>query len=61
MADRHFGLVLSPIEYNKPAGLSVVLIATSKKKGYPYELDLPANLIPLTGQKIVAASVLLCD
>jgi mRNA interferase MazF len=61
MADYHFGLVLSPVEYNKAAGLCVVLIATSKKKGYPFELDLPLDLIPQNPRKPCTDSVLLCD
>lgn len=61
MADYHFGLVLSPILYNRASGLCVVLVATSKKKGYPFELDLPVNLIPKNPHKSTGDSVLLCD
>jgi mRNA interferase MazF len=61
MASYHFGLVLSAKEYNRPSGLCVVLIATSKKKGYPYELDLPLGLIPQNPKRPCDDSVLLCD
>jgi mRNA interferase MazF len=37
-------LVLSPGEYNHKAGLAVVCAITSKVKGYPFEVTLPADL-----------------
>jgi mRNA interferase MazF len=61
MASYHFGLVMSPKSYNRASGLCVVLIATSKKKGYPYELDLPVGLIPQNPKRPCDDSVLLCD
>jgi mRNA interferase MazF len=37
-------LVLSRKEYNKKVGLAVVVPITSEVKGYPFEVNLPANL-----------------
>jgi mRNA interferase MazF len=37
-------LVLSPRVYNAKVGLAVVCPITSRKKGYPFEVDLPAGL-----------------
>lgn len=40
---RRPGLVLSPAAYNRKAGLALICPVTSKKKGYPFEVSLPAN------------------
>jgi mRNA interferase MazF len=61
MAGNHYGLVLSPAVYNRKSGLCVLLIGTSKKKGYPFEFDLPRNLIPHDPRKPCTDSLLLCD
>jgi mRNA interferase MazF len=45
MAGRHFALVLSPRKYNQFARLCVLLPITSKVKGYPFEVSLPADLV----------------
>ena len=37
-------LVLSPSSYNKRVGLAVVCSITNQKKGYPFEVDVPAGL-----------------
>ena len=37
-------LVLSPASYNRPAGLAIVVPITSKQKGYPFEVAIPAGL-----------------
>ena len=37
-------LVLSPASYNRPTGLAIVVPVTSKQKGYPFEVALPAGL-----------------
>lgn len=37
-------LVLSPLEYNQKVGLALVCAVTSKIKGYPFEVSLPAGL-----------------
>jgi mRNA interferase MazF len=43
-AGRRPGLVLSPKMYNAPAGLALICPITSRTKGYPYEVPLPAGL-----------------
>ena len=43
-AGRRPALVLSPHSYNAPAGLALVCPITSRAKGYPFEVVLPAGL-----------------
>lgn len=45
---RRPAVVLSPHAYNERAGLAIVCPITSRVKGYPFEVLLPAGL-PLTG------------
>jgi mRNA interferase MazF len=47
-AGRLSALVLSAEEYNKKVGLMIACPITSKVKGYPFEVKLPANL-PVSG------------
>jgi len=47
-------LVLSPRAYNKKAGLAVVVPVTNAVKGYPFEVNLPANL-KITGTVLADA------
>jgi mRNA interferase MazF len=42
-AGRRPALVLSPTEYNRTVGLAIVCPVTNKKKGYPWEVEIPAN------------------
>ena len=37
-------LVVSPLEYNRKVGLALLCPITSKVKGYPFEVELPAGL-----------------
>ena len=37
-------LVLSPASYNNRVGLAIVCSITNQKKGYPFEVDVPAGL-----------------
>lgn len=37
-------IVLSPASYNRPTGLAIVVPVTSRQKGYPFEVALPAGL-----------------
>jgi mRNA interferase MazF len=37
-------LVLSPFSYNNQVGLAIVCAITNQKKGYPFEVDVPAGL-----------------
>lgn len=43
-AGRRPALVLSPKSYNQRAGLAVMVPITSRAKGYPFEVSLPAGL-----------------
>jgi mRNA interferase MazF len=43
-AGRRPALVLSPKSYNAPAGLALVCPITSRAKGYPFEVAIPAGL-----------------
>ncbi len=47
-AGRRPALVLSPIIYNRPAGLCVLCPITSRVKSYPFNVAIPAGL-PVTG------------
>lgn len=47
-AGRRPALVLSPARYNRLVGLAVVCPITSRVKGYPFEVSLPAGL-PVSG------------
>ncbi|MFQ5953499.1 MAG: endoribonuclease MazF [Kiloniellales bacterium] len=43
-AGRRPALVLSPASYNRRAALALVCPITSRRKGYPFEVSLPAGL-----------------
>ena len=43
-AGRRCALVLSPVEYNSRVGLALMCPVTSRAKGYPFEVALPAEL-----------------
>jgi len=47
-AGRRPALTISPVEYNRKVGLGLFCPVTSKIKGYPFEVLLPAEL-PITG------------
>lgn len=47
-AGRRPALVLSPAAYNSRAQLALVCPITSRRKGYPFEVELPAGL-PVAG------------
>ena len=47
-AGRRPAVVLSPHPYNARVGLAIFCPVTSKGKGYPFEVHLPAGL-PVTG------------
>jgi mRNA interferase MazF len=46
MADRHFALVLSRDEYNKRTGMAIVVPITSRVRGWSFEVEVPAGLLP---------------
>jgi mRNA interferase MazF len=37
-------IVITPFPYNKITGLAMVCAITNQKKGYPFEVDIPAGL-----------------
>jgi mRNA interferase MazF len=43
-AGRRPALILSPLSYNRKSGLALACPITSKAKGYPFEVRIPANL-----------------
>lgn len=43
-AGRRPAIVVSPVSYNRRAGLALVCPITSRVKGYPFETALPAGL-----------------
>jgi mRNA interferase MazF len=45
---RRPAVVLSPLAYNRLIGLALVCPVTSREKGYPFEVKLPAGL-PVAG------------
>jgi mRNA interferase MazF len=47
-AGRRPALVLSPAAYNQRVGLGLFCPITSQRKGYPFEVSIPANL-PVAG------------
>ncbi len=47
-AGRRPALVLTPERYNDKAGLAICCPVTSRSKGYPFEVEIPAGS-PVTG------------
>jgi mRNA interferase MazF len=47
-AGRRPAIVLSPVAYNGKVGLALMCPITSRIKGYPFEVAIPAGL-PVTG------------
>jgi mRNA interferase MazF len=47
-AGRRPALILSPKDYNSKVGLAILCLITSKKKGYPFEVQIPEGL-PISG------------
>jgi mRNA interferase MazF len=60
MADRHYALVLSPLGYNRKSRMAVVCPVTSRVRGWPFEVELPAGLLP-PKQGAAVASVVVAD
>ncbi len=42
-AGRRPALVLSPASYNRLSGLALMCPITGRKKGYPFEVEMPGN------------------
>lgn len=51
-AGRRPGLVLSPAAYNERVGLALMCPVTTREKGYPFEVSIPAGL-PVHGVVLV--------
>jgi mRNA interferase MazF len=43
-AGRRPAIVISASDYNRKVGLTAIYPITNKKKGYPFEVDIPAGL-----------------
>ena len=61
MADRHFALVVSASSYNRKSRMCVVCAITSQVKGWPFEVELPAGLLPPKAGVGNVASVVVAD
>ena len=46
MADRHYALVISASSYNRKTRMAIVCPITSRSHGWPFEVELPAGLLP---------------
>jgi mRNA interferase MazF len=49
-AGKHPALVLSPSSYNQKTSLVIACAMTSKKKGYPFEVEMPDGGVVLSDQ-----------
>jgi mRNA interferase MazF len=61
MADRHYALVLSPFSYNRSSRMCVVCAITSRSRGWPFEVELPAKLLPEKQGVGAVTSVIVAD
>jgi mRNA interferase MazF len=61
MADRHYALVLSPLGYNRRSRMALVCPITSRPRDWPYEVALPAGLLPEKRGAGKVDSVILAD
>lgn len=46
MAGHHYALVLSNSVYNRRTGMALVCPVTSRVRGWPFEIAVPAGLLP---------------
>src|SRR5947208_3018352 len=46
LADRHYGLVVSATSYHRRSGMAIVCGITSRVRDGPFEVRLPAGLLP---------------
>ncbi len=61
MADRHYAIVLSNYLYNRRTGMAVVAPITSRARGWPFELQVPAGLLPEKKGVGIVASIIHAD
>src|SRR5271169_4539959 len=57
----HYALILSPKSYNHPTGLAVCVPLTSRIRGGPFEVVVPAGLLPPKAGVGDVDSVILSD
>lgn len=61
MADRHYALVLSPLGYSRKSGMAIVCAITSRIRGGPFEVRVPAGLLPAKSGIGLVESVIVAD
>lgn len=61
MADRHYALVISADSYNRKSRMAVVCAITSQVRGWPFEVELPAGLLPAKHGQERTSSVVVAD
>jgi mRNA interferase MazF len=61
MADRHYALVLSNEPYNRRTGRAFVTPITSRVRGWPFEVPVPAGLLPAKRGTAAVKSILHAD
>jgi mRNA interferase MazF len=61
IADRHYALVLSPLAYNRKSRMAVVCAITSRARGWPFEVELAAGLLPPKAGIGPVSSVVVAD
>ncbi len=61
MADRHYALVLSAHSYNRKSRMAVVCAITSRARDWPFEVMLPAGILPPKAGVGPVSSVIVAD
>ena len=61
MAGRHYALVVSATSYNKRAKMALVCPITSRVRGWPFEVKVPAGLLPAKRNVGEVSSVIITD
>jgi mRNA interferase MazF len=61
LADRHYAIVLSNDHYNRTSRMAVVCGITSRVRGWPFEVPLPAGLLPAKAGTGQVNSVIVAD
>lgn len=61
MAGRHYALIISHQPYSRESGMAIVCAITSRIRGYPYEVPLPSDLLPLKKGVGRVSSVVIAD
>lgn len=60
LAERHYALVISADAYNRKSRMAVVCGITSRVRNWPFEVQVPAGLLP-NKNGVPVASVILAD